>query len=377
MQRFALTLIQGARGSGKSTLLDAAFARGDARRVVRLAVPRTAGLGAQLAELADAPIDHVVAELGGATRPELLVDAVLSPAPRRSARRLVGERVRVVTVVDGTRFLSDLTSEALTDDDPVQPFPLAVLLAEQAEASDVLVLSKADLLSSEAQRVVLAVLAELNPAAPILVARHGRVLGMDLLAPPAPELEPGRSSKSNDVFDPAAQQRASLGVSSYVYRARRPFHPARLRAHLLGGWPGVIRSRGIFWLATRMAEAGAWSQVGPIWQTSRGGFWWSALEEQGWPIPEGIGGAVRAEWSEPFGDRRQELTLIGFELDTRALAAGFAACLLSAEELDAGPDAWSQLRDPFPDWSPASADVREPPPPLAPEPPRLSSRPLG
>lgn len=139
MQRFALTLVQGARGSGKSTLLDAALERSRHRGVVRLAVSRTADLGGELARLAGEPIEHIVAELGGNATPRVLADAVFELSPRRSARRIVADPVRWVTAIDGTRSLSDLTSEATIDDDSLgEPPRLAVVLAEQAEASDVL-----------------------------------------------------------------------------------------------------------------------------------------------------------------------------------------------------------------------------------------------
>ena len=87
-----------------------------------------------------------------------------------------------------------------------------------------------------------------------------------------------RGSGKSTLLDRAAHERAALGVSSYVYRARRAFQPGRQRACLLQGWPGVIRLPGIFWLATRLCEARARSQVGPTWQASRGGFWCGALE---------------------------------------------------------------------------------------------------
>jgi G3E family GTPase len=190
----------------------------------------------------------------------------------------------------------------------------------------------------------------LNPAAQIAVASDGRVPGARLLDGRLPELASLGRGKS-DVFAPSARDRASLGVSSVEYHARRPFHPARLRQHLLSGWPGVLRSKGIFWMATRMTEVGAWSQVGPVWEVSRAGFWWSALEEQGWPIPTGIQEEVRATWREPFGDRRQDLVLTGLDIDARELSAGFDACLLTDEELGRGPEAWQRLEDPFGSWS--------------------------
>jgi hypothetical protein len=83
MQRFALTLVQGARGSGKSTLLDAALAGADHLGVVRLAVSRTADLGGELTRLAGSAIDRVVAELGGARR----ADGAGLPVPRTDGHR--------------------------------------------------------------------------------------------------------------------------------------------------------------------------------------------------------------------------------------------------------------------------------------------------
>lgn len=66
---------------------------------------------------------------------------------------------------------------------------------------------------------------------------------------------------------------------------------------------------------------------------------------------------ARHEWQEPFGDRRQELTLIGLDMDTQALKTAFDACLLTADELAVDQDRWLELCDPFPAWtrsSPAS-----------------------
>ena len=39
-------------------------------------------------------------------------------------------------------------------------------------------------------------------------------------------------------------------VRSFVYRARRPFHPEKFYAFINASWPGVIRAKGHFWLAT-------------------------------------------------------------------------------------------------------------------------------
>lgn len=142
------------------------------------------------------------------------------------------------------------------------------------------------------------------------------------------------------------------GIASFVYRSRRPFHPARLQAFLGSELPGVLRSKGFFWLATRMADVGAWSQAGAACHTGRAGFWWAAIPEENWPkSDEGIQ-QIRARWQSPYGDRRQEIVMIGASMDEQELRREFDRCLLTDEELAAGPRAWRRLPDPFPRWGP-------------------------
>lgn len=46
------------------------------------------------------------------------------------------------------------------------------------------------------------------------------------------------------------------GIRNFVYRARRPFEPAKFQAFLDRNWPGVVRAKGHFWLATRPNGSG-------------------------------------------------------------------------------------------------------------------------
>jgi ribosomal protein L11 methylase PrmA len=54
---------------------------------------------------------------------------------------------------------------------------------------------------------------------------------------------------------------------------------------------------------------------------------------------------------EPWGDRRQELVMIGVDMDEQALRAAFDRALLDEEELALGPGAWAAFTDPFESWS--------------------------
>lgn len=52
--------------------------------------------------------------------------------------------------------------------------------------------------------------------------------------------------------------------------SRRPFHPQRLLEALERPWPGVLRSKGFFWLATRHNIAGLWQSAGGAWRGDPG-----------------------------------------------------------------------------------------------------------
>jgi len=144
------------------------------------------------------------------------------------------------------------------------------------------------------------------------------------------------------------------GVTSFVYRARRPFHPGRIHAVLNGPLPGVIRAKGHFWLATRpdwVAEfslAGALSKVAPL------GTWWAAVPQARWPDHPQARAYVTRNWAEPFGDRRQELVFIGAGMDEAAITAALDGALIGSET-GFDPGAFRDLPDPFPLWRRAEA----------------------
>lgn len=141
-----------------------------------------------------------------------------------------------------------------------------------------------------------------------------------------------------------------------MYRARRPFHPERFRALIETEWTGVLRSKGFFWLATRMEQVGGWSQAGSAGRTSCAGFWWAAVPVDQWPDDGEARVRIERQHDGPFGDRRQELVLIGIDMDEQALTAAFDACLLDDAELAAGPMRWRELPDPFPAWGADDGD---------------------
>ncbi|MFC3123817.1 zinc metallochaperone GTPase ZigA [Pseudoroseomonas globiformis] len=263
----------------------------------------------------------------------------------------------MVTVVDARAFLRDYGSadtlakrgETAGEGDTRL---LVDLLVEQVEFADVIVVNKADLVSTAELQMLSGILATFNPQASIIPATLGQV-------PLSAVLETGR-------FDFARAQQAAgwtqalaghhlpeseeFGIRSFVWRARRPLHPTRFHRFLQSAMPGVVRAKGFFWLASRMAWAGSWQLAGAVGRHEAAGFWFAAVPESRWPTDPEWRAEVLRNWVEPHGDRRQEIVFIGVELDEAALRRALDACLLTDGEMRGGPKAWGQLLDPFPAW---------------------------
>lgn len=263
----------------------------------------------------------------------------------------------MVTVVDAFNFLRDYATadfladrgESLGEDDDRT---VVDLLIEQIEFSDVIVVNKLDLVNdADAQRLS-SLLRTLNPGAEIVPAHFGAVSLAHVLDTGRFDFERAQASPAwaRELAGEHVPETEEFGISSFVYRARRPFHPARFHALIQRDWPGVVRSKGFFWLASRPDQAGNWSQAGGACRHGPAGYWWAATPREQWPDDEASLIAVLDKFDEPYGDRRQELVLIGMDMDQAALSAMLDACLLTDAELAAGPREWRRLPDPFPAW---------------------------
>ncbi|MFQ3663566.1 MAG: GTP-binding protein [Chloroflexaceae bacterium] len=141
------------------------------------------------------------------------------------------------------------------------------------------------------------------------------------------------------------------GIRSFVYRARRPFHPARLREVVQGAaLQQVLRAKGSFWLATRVLQAGQLQKTGRFLVMSAGPTWLAAIPRAEWPEGEQVGAYLARYWDERAGDCRQELVFIGVNLNEAALRSALDACLLTDGEMELGPERRAFFEDPFPAW---------------------------
>jgi G3E family GTPase len=272
----------------------------------------------------------------------------------------------LVTVVDASSFQSlyeratMLSALKLTEASDERTVP--DLLIDQIEFANVLLVNKADLVSPEDLASLEALLHRLNSGAKLLRATHGATALGEILNTGLFDMEAASSSAGwirelNAEHTPETEE---YGISSFVFRARRPFNPERFWAFLHVHWPGLLRSKGYFWLATRHDAVGLWSQAGGSAEYRPFGYWWASVPKNQWPDDPAATRKIVENWQKPYGDRRQELVFIGQDMSPMLMRESLEACLLTEEELAAGPEHWIDLfSDPFPSWTEDEAATLE------------------
>lgn len=260
----------------------------------------------------------------------------------------------MVTVVDAYNFFRDF-SEADYIRDRGQSLgaeddrTVVDLLVDQIEFADVILLSKSDLVDESTLGRLIGVLRTLNTEARIQPMVHGEVpldavMGTGLFDMEKAQRSPGWIKELMGEHVPETEE---YGISSFVYRARRPFHPQRFWQILHATWPGVVRSKGFFWLATRMEWIGEWHQAGGACRYGHAGTWWCTAPQHYWPDDPESQKRIMQNMQEPFGDRRQEIVIIGIDMNKAGLTKMLDDALLTNEELELGPEAWLKFPDPF------------------------------
>ena len=315
---------------------------------------------AEVSRLArDGRFDYLLIESTGISEPLPVAQTFVFDDETGRGLHEVARLDTMVTVVDASAFLDDFgTTDALrergerADEDDERT--VVDLLTDQVEFCDVLVVNKCDLIDADHLNRVEATLKSLNPHARIVRAEHGAVDPREVLATGQFDLEQASQSSAwiRELQGEHVPETEEYGIRSFVYEARRPFHPKRLEALLADDetWEGVVRAKGFFWLATRPAYVGLLSLAGRSITIEPIGTWWAVQPEGSWDVPEEEVAAIRADWVEPWGDRKHRLAVIGIGVEEHALRARLDEALVTEDEANAGLPVWSTFQDDLPVW---------------------------
>lgn len=250
----------------------------------------------------------------------------------------------MVTVVDAFNFLKDfsssdyLTTRELTNiegDDRT----IVNLLTDQIEFANVILINKIDLVSEDQIEELRAMIHKLNPEASVITTNESKVALESVLNTGLFDYEKAEASAGwiKELENEHVPETEEYGIGSFVFRSKKPFHPERFLNYLNQDFPqNIIRSKGLFWLASRSNQALSWSSAGGSCKADPVGVWWASLsfgeriDNPGFLENKDI---IESDWDALFGDRKIELVFIGQNLEKEKMLAELENCTLTDLEV--------------------------------------------
>ena len=252
----------------------------------------------------------------------------------------------MVTVVDALNFFKDFGSpETLVDRDLTNieddDRTIVNLLTDQIEFANVIILNKTDLVDKEHLGILRACIKKLNQSAKIIETTYSEISPKEILNTSLFNFEEAEQSAGwmeeleKDEHTPETEE---YGISSFVFRSKKPFDPVRFWDYLQNKFPtSIIRSKGLFWLSSRPDQALVWSQAGGSLKAEGAGVWWASMlfheRIKYLPFVENQK-QIESEWDKLFGDRKNEIVFIGQNMDEKLIKDELELCLSTDDEIN-------------------------------------------
>ena len=278
--------------------------------------------------------DHILIEASGVCEPQpiaqtlAMIDGTVKKLPR------LVRLDNIVTVVDAhcmaTQFAggSALLKENMAEDD------IENLLIQQLEFCNTILLNKIDLVSEQEKQQVRSVIRALQPNAKLLETSYGVVDPADILDTHAFKLEeaeraPGwLQAMTTPPENEETGETDEYGISTFVYRRRRPFQMQLLTDYAKERFPtSVIRCKGTLWFQEEPGTAYIFEQAGQGIVANPVGSWVAASTPKMQKKALKESPALMKLWDKEYGDRRTELVFIGKDMDRDQICRDLDTCL--------------------------------------------------
>ena len=251
----------------------------------------------------------------------------------------------MVTVVDSFNFFKDFGSPETLSDRNLTNIEgdhrtIVNLLTDQIEFANVIILNKSDLVTKDEISILNTIIKKLNPSAKIIESTFSKIDINEIINTGQFNFEEAEQSAgwleelNKDEHKPETEE---YGISSFVFRNKRPFDPEKFWNYIQKGFPlSVIRSKGLFWLASRPKQALIWGQAGGSLKADSAGVWWSSM-----PFKNRIQQIafienqeeIEKDWDKAYGDRKNEIVFIGQNMNEDLIRSHLEGCLLSEDDL--------------------------------------------
>jgi G3E family GTPase len=265
----------------------------------------------------------------------------------------------MVTVVDGFNFFKDFGSTKTLEEIKATTIEndnrtIVNLLVDQIEFANVIILNKIDLINQKQQELLIATIKKLNPGAKIITSEMGKVSPSEIINTgffnyEEAETSAGWMQELEGIHTPETEE---YGITSFVFRDARPFHPNRFWDFVANKFPEtIIRSKGLFWIASRPEQAINWSQAGGSTKAEGAGVWWASMpmgERMTFPNFVQFQDIIEERWTLDYGDRLNELVFIGIHLNEKEVRQNLEKCLCTSDEIMDLQDGFFTSHDPFP-----------------------------
>ncbi|MCQ2330685.1 MAG: GTP-binding protein [Paludibacteraceae bacterium] len=289
--------------------------------------------------------DYIVIEASGICEPAPIAQTICSyrrmvpftedPAPKLDC---------IVSVVDAKRLKDEfqmgdeLQRKDLEEDD------LASLVIQQIEFCNIILLNKADELTSNELNYLKNVIRAIQPTAEIIETNYCDVafdkilntnaFNFDEVAGSAAWLQgvegdvENENDNDNHNHNEEHGEAYEYGIDTFVYYQRKPFKLGLFDDFVARQWPKtVIRCKGMCYFEDEYDMCYLFEQAGKQFNLKQCGEFYATMPKEELMQMMAQDPILQRDWDEQYGDRMQKLVFIGQKMDKDAITKALDNCL--------------------------------------------------